>query len=116
MAGEADSSCNSRPTLKLYVGTFGAVGTFTASFRGTSLTYTDSSITNEKNGPGGVYTLDIAADAPGQVLDIKYLVDQSFDSTGNVTLQAAALSAPGANNPPAVWISDPADGAIRAEG
>ncbi len=98
-------------TLKLYVGTFGAVGRFTASLSGTTLSYSDSSITNEKNGPGGVYTLDVAADAPGQVLDIKYVVDQIFDSTGNVTLQAAALSAPGANNPPAVWISEPADGA-----
>src|SRR5262249_12275278 len=33
-------------TLKLYVGTFGAVGTFTATLSGTSLSYTDSSITN----------------------------------------------------------------------
>jgi len=98
-------------TLKLYVGTFGAVGTFTATLRGTSLSYADRSITNEKNGPGGVYTLDVTADTPGQVLEIKYVVDQTFDSTGNVTLQAAALTAPGANNPPAVSISDPADGA-----
>ncbi len=98
-------------TLKLYVGTFGAVGKFTATLRGTALSYSDSSIANDKNGPGGVYTLDIAADSPGQVLDITYLVDQTFESTGNVTLQAAALTAPGANNPPAVSISDPADGA-----
>ena len=98
-------------TLKLYVGTFGAVGKLTATLSGSSLSYTDSSITNDNNGPGGVYTLDVAADTPGQVLDIKYEVDQSLASAGNVTLQAAALTAPGANNPPAVSISDPADGA-----
>src|SRR5262249_30881140 len=60
---------------------------------------------------GGVYTLDVTADNPGDVLDIKFLVDRTFDPTGNVTLQAAALSAPGANNPPAVSISAPVDGA-----
>jgi len=98
-------------TLKLYVGAFGARGAFTATLGGSSLRYTDSSISNDKNGPGGVYTLDVVADTPGQLLDIKYVVDQSFDSTGNVTLQAATLSAPGANNPPAVAISSPTDGA-----
>src|SRR5206468_329073 len=98
-------------TLKLYVGTFGAVGKFTAALSGTSLSYTDSSITNDKNGPGGVYTLDVVADTPGQVLNIKYLVDQTFASAGNVTLQAAALTAPGANNPPVISLSGPADGA-----
>ena len=97
-------------TLKIYVGTFGAVGAFTATLTGAPR-YTDTSISNNGNGPGGVYTLDVAADTPGQVLDIKYLVDQTFDPAGNVTLQAAALTAPGANNPPAVSISVPADGA-----
>jgi len=98
-------------TLKLYVGAFGARGAFTATLGGSSLRYTDSSISNDKNGPGGVYTLDVVADTPGQLLDIKYVVEQTFDSTGNVTLQAATLSAPGANNPPAVAISSPTDGA-----
>jgi len=98
-------------TLKLYVGTFGAVGTFTATLSGSSLSYADSSISNDQNGPGGVYTLEVAGDTPGQMLDIKYVVDRTFDSTGNVTLQAATLSAPGANNPPAVSISEPVDGA-----
>jgi hypothetical protein len=97
-------------TFKIYVGTFGAVGEFTATLTGAPK-YSDASITNFSNGPGGVYTLDVRADTPGQVLDIKYLVGQTFDTAGNVTLQAAALTAPGANNPPAVSISDPADGA-----
>ncbi len=96
--------------LKIYVGTFAAVGEFSATLSGAPK-YTDASISNINNGPGGVYTLEVAADTPGQVLDIKYLVERTFDPTGNVTLQAAALSAPGVNNPPAVSISDPADGA-----
>jgi hypothetical protein len=101
-------------TLKIYVGTFGAAGEFTATLSGAPR-YSDTSITNTGNGPGGVYTLDVAADTPGQVLDIKYLVAQTFDSAGNVTLQAATLTAPGANNPPAVSISDPVDGANFTE-
>jgi len=97
-------------TLKIYVGTFGAVGEFTATLSGAPK-YTDTSISNTGNGPGGVYTLEVAADTPGDVLDIRFVVDRTFDSTGNVTLQAATLSAAGANNPPAVSIRDPADGA-----
>jgi len=98
-------------TLKIYVGTFGAVGKFSATLPGVSSIYSDSSITNVSNGPGGVYTLDFAADTPGQILTITYIVEQTFDSAGNVTLQGAALTAPGANNPPSVSINSPADAA-----
>src|SRR6266568_2328169 len=87
-----------------------AVGEFTATLSGAAK-YTDTSISNTGNGPGGVYALEVAADTPGDVLDIKYVVDRIFDKTGNVTLQAAALSAPGVNNPPSVSVSHPADGA-----
>ncbi len=80
-------------TLKIYVGTFAAVGEFTATLSGAPK-YTDTSITNLGNGPGGVYTLDVTADTPGEVLDIKFIVDRTFDPTGNGTLQAAALCAP----------------------
>ncbi len=96
-------------TLKVYVGTFAAVGTFEARL-GRKI-YTDSSITNRSNGPGGVYVLTYSADSPDQILSIKYTVTQVYDSTGNVTLQAAALSAPDANNPPFVAITGPADSA-----
>jgi len=97
-------------TLKIYVGAFGAVGEFTATLSGAAK-YTDTSISNTGNGPGGVYAMEVAADTPGDVLDIKYVVDRTFDKTGNVTLQAAALSAPGVNNPPSVSVIHPADGA-----
>jgi hypothetical protein len=44
-------------TLKVYVGTFAAVGTFEARLSGAAL-YTNSSIDNLSNGPGGIYTLN----------------------------------------------------------
>ena len=98
-------------TLKIYVGTFGAVGKFTATLPGATSIYSDSSITNVSNGPGGVYTLDFAADAPGQILTMTYMVEETLDAAGNVTLQGAALTALGANNPPSVSISSPANDA-----
>src|SRR6266542_1048191 len=98
-------------TLKIYVGTFGAVGKFTATLPGATSIYSDSSITNVSNGPGGVYTLDLAADAPGQILTMTYMVEETLDAAGNVTLQGAALTALGANNPPSVSISSPANDA-----
>jgi hypothetical protein len=93
-------------TLKVYVGTYAAVGKFEATLSGAP-GYSDASITNVGNGPGGVYTLDYAADLPGDMLVIKYTVGEIFQSAGNVTLQAAALSARDANNPPAVAITSP---------
>ncbi len=101
----------STSVLRVYVGTFGAVGKFDAALSGTSLKYSDASITNVSNGTGGYYTLTNQADSPGQILTIKYVVERIFDSAGNVTLQAAALDAPGANNPPSVSIVSPVDGA-----
>jgi len=81
--------------LKVYVGTYGAVGKFDATLSGTQLNYSDASISNVSNGPGGFYTLTYAADSPGQTLNVKYVVDRVLDNGGNVTLQAAALTAPG---------------------
>src|SRR5206468_3938186 len=51
------------------------------------------------------------ADSPGQTLNITYVVDRVLDKGGNVTLQAATLTAPGANNPPIASITGPADSA-----
>src|SRR6266566_5707582 len=100
--------------VEIFVGTYGAVGKFDASFTnlgGTTLTYSDASITNVSNGPGGFYTVTCAADSPGQTLLVTYVVGTTFDSAGNVTLQAAALTAPGANHPPTVSIISPVAGA-----
>src|SRR5438128_8384355 len=53
--------------LKVYVGAFAARGKFDAALGGTTLKYSDDSINNATtNGPGGVYTLTYAADAPAQ--------------------------------------------------
>lgn len=96
-------------TLKVYVGTFGAVGRFTARLG--TLIYTDASISNPGNGPGGVYTLTYAADSDDLTLSIQYVVDRTMDSAGNVTLQAAALTAPGVPFPPQVSLASPSDAA-----
>jgi len=96
-------------TLKVYVGTFGAQGEFEATLGGTRLKYSDTSISNVGNGPGGVYTLTCSADSPGQTLTVKFVVERTFDPAGNVTLQAATLTIPGANYPPTVRITSPAD-------
>src|SRR5438094_7500734 len=98
-------------TLKVYVGTFAAVGNFEATLSGTGLKYTNASRSNMSNGPGGCYALNFSGDSPGQTLVVKYTVGRTFAADGNVTLQAAALTAPGANNPPAVSIANPTDGA-----
>src|SRR5439155_4173303 len=56
-------------------------------------------------------SISYAAESAGQTLTIKWTLSQGTRGDANVTLQAAALTAPGANNPPAVSITGPADGA-----
>jgi hypothetical protein len=96
-------------TLKVYVGTFAARGRFHAMLSGTELSYTDTSVFNMSNGPGGVYAITFAGDEPGQRLVIEWTVDMFVRPDGNVTLQAAALTAEGLNNPPYVAITSPLD-------
>jgi len=100
-------------TLKAYVGTYGASGKFEASLSDNSaVPYTDSSLTNVSNGPGGVYTITFAGRSPGAVLNIKWTVEFMEDPTyGNVTLQSAALDSTNANNPPFVELTSPAENA-----
>jgi hypothetical protein len=88
-------------TLKVYVGVFAGVGHFEASLSDHSAAgYTNATLQNFRNGPGRVYTINYAADSAGQMLTIRWILTRLLDPTANVTLQAAALSAPGANNPP----------------
>jgi len=49
-------------------------------------------------------------------LTIKWTLAQGTGSTPNVTLQAAALMTPGANNPPIVSLTNPGDNATFAAG
>ena len=104
--------------LRVYVGAFGARGKFTASLSDTSAPpYSSStpanSVINPSNGPSAVYTLAFAADSTNQFLTVTYVMEtvlplHEFD--GNVTLQAAALTASNANNLPFITLTSPVEG------
>jgi hypothetical protein len=97
--------------LLLFVGTFAARGRLEASLSDGGPSYTDTSLFNSGNGPGGVYALDFQANSSNQTLTVKWTLSQraggSNAITGNVTLQAAALTAPQADNPPLVSLVTP---------
>lgn len=107
-------------TLKVYVGTFAARGEFTARLSDSSAPgYTNSSLFNSRNGPGGVYSIDFAANSAGQQLTVRWMLTEIAkppDSAPNVTLQAAALTAAGANNPPFAAITTPSNNAAHPAG
>ncbi len=100
-------------TLKVYVGAFAAQGKFVAFLSDASApNYTNSTaVDNNGNGPSAVYTLNFAANSPGQTLTVFYTLARLRGSGGggNVTLQAAALSTPGLNNLPFVALTNPED-------
>ncbi len=103
--------------LKVYVGAFAAHGNFGAALSDNSASaYSDATLANMGNGPSGVYSINYAAQSAGQTLTIKWTLTMATRPDGNVTLQAAALSAPGANNPPAVAITSPSDNANFSAG
>src|SRR5215472_14711976 len=90
-------------TLQLFVGTFAARGKLVAKFSdGSAAQYSDTSLENASNGPGGVYNLTYQANSNGPDLIVEWTLSQrvASNSTANVTLQAAALTIAGADNPP----------------
>src|ERR1043166_3912988 len=94
--------------LKVYVGAFAAQGLLVASLSdGSAPNYSDFSLVNFRNGPSAVYTLTYAADSPGQTLKVRWTLFEIRGISANVTLQAAALTANGANSRPFVSITDP---------
>jgi hypothetical protein len=94
-------------TLKVYVGVFAGVGRIEVSLSDTSAPpYMEATLTNIRNGPGRVYTIDYAADSPGQSVIIRWILSSPRAETANVTLQAAALSTSTANNPPFAVITN----------
>ncbi len=103
-------------TLKVYVGAFGAQGELVASLSDHSApNFTGTDEVNPSNGPSGVYALTYAANSAGAILTVRYTVSQMLVlPDGNVTLQAAALTAPDANNPPIVSITTPTENATFA--
>jgi hypothetical protein len=104
----ADTNWNQ---LQVFVGTFAARGLFKATLSDGTLAYSDNSLFNSANGPGGVYTLNYKASIPNQTLTVQWTLSQRAAGTnsvsGNVTLQAAALTATNANNPPFVTLTNP---------
>jgi len=94
-------------TFKVYVGVYSGSGTFTAALSDNSArAFTNgptSTLVNLSNGPGAVYTVTFAANSPGQVLTVTWTLKTVAGpgaSQANVTLESAALSMSGANNPP----------------
>jgi hypothetical protein len=95
--------------LKVYVGVFAGVGHFEAFLSDNSAPgYTNGTLMNLRNGPGRVYTIQYAADSPDQRLIIRWILNSPRDPTANVTLQAAALTAPAAVHPPIALLTAPA--------
>jgi len=93
--------------LKAYVGVFAGVGSIEISLSDTSAPpYINATLTNIRNGPGRVYAIDYAADSAGQSLTVRWILSSPRQATANVTLQAAALSTPTANNPPFAAITN----------
>ena len=88
--------------LTLYVGTIDSRGELKATLTGAP-NYTDSPAETDVN---GVYTITYAANSPGQTLTITWTVPFAQPS-GNATLQAAALTAAGADNPPFAVLTAP---------
>jgi len=98
-------------TLKLYVGTFAARGKLQAYMSDFSApVLSDGSVSNSANGLGGVYTIQYQAASAGQSLVLKYTGLETYDSYGNVTLQAATLVS--ANTPPTASLVSPTNGAV----
>jgi hypothetical protein len=79
-------------TLKLYVGLWAAGGRLEASLSdGSAPVFTDTSLTNSSGTTNRVYTLNYKAASAGQTLTVKWTVNATFNTYGNVTLQAATL-------------------------
>src|SRR5256714_11604836 len=94
--------------LKVFVGAFAAGGEFEASLSDKSASpYTAAPLPNLRNGPGWVFSIAFAANSPSQTLTIKWRLIATRAGDGNLTLQAAALAAMGANNPPLVTLTNP---------
>ena len=105
-------------TLKLYVGSWVGIGRLEAAISdGSAPTYVDTSVNSCSSGVfEGAYTVVFKAASAGQTLRIRYTLLTDCDGAGtfgNVTLKSATLSSGGdPNNPPAVSITSPLNGAI----
>jgi hypothetical protein len=97
-------------TLKVYVGVYAGQSRFTASLSDFSAAnYTDDSLKSTNSTSNGVYTIEFAANSPGQTLKIRWNLFFFYQPNGNVTLQSAALTSANANNPPSVSVVSPVE-------
>lgn len=104
-------------TLKVYVGAFKARGSLEAHLSdGSAPAYVNSSLFNMRNGPSAVYTITYSAASAGQQLIVRWTLLTPAGADGNVTLQAAALTSSGANNPPFVALTGPTNNATFSAG
>ena len=111
LTAPADSDAR---TLKLYVGLYGAQGNLQAYLSDFSApAYTDTSLRSVYGNDYGVYSFSYRAASAAQMLIVKFTAWNLYDADyGNVTLQAATLSAgvPPTNAPPAVTITSRVNG------
>jgi hypothetical protein len=81
-------------TLSLYVGVWSAGGRLVAHLSDNSAAdYVDTALSNPAASSAGLYTLTYRAASPGQTLTVTFT--QNAASSGNVTIQAAALRVTG---------------------
>jgi hypothetical protein len=106
-------------TLQVFVGAYDAEGQLRATLSDGSAppfaSLPNATVSNLGNGPGGVFTLTYATGSSGQTLTVTWKVGTMRGAGANVTLQAATLTAAGADNPPYVIITDPTNNAAFAE-
>ena len=83
-------------TLRLYVGLWRAQAKLEATLSdGSASTYLNTNFFNQYQTANGVYTLTFSAASAGQTLTVKYTLKTSYDTSGNVTLEAATLAGGG---------------------
>jgi hypothetical protein len=81
--------------LKVYVGEFTASGTLEATLSDNSAPAYSQALTGAVGQTvQGVYTINYAAASPGQSLTLKWTETADLGANDNITMQAAALSAP----------------------
>jgi hypothetical protein len=106
-------------TLKVFVGAFNGKGQFTASLSdGSAPDFTNginSTVNNLGNGPSGVFTINYSANSPGKMLTVRWTLQLARGANANVTLQAASLTAPGADSPPYVVMLEPINNSALVE-
>jgi hypothetical protein len=86
-------------TLKVYVGLWAARGRMEVSLSDSSaVSFVDTTIDNTDTSVG-VYTINFRAGSAGQQLRVRWTSMTSYNSFGNITLQAATLTTGGGGGP-----------------